>query len=48
MKRYTLTMSIEIDDEDAAEIGSEEIRSTVYESGGDWPFSFDITSVEER
>lgn len=48
MKHYTLIMSIEVDGEDADDLGPEEIRTLVYEAGGDMPFGFDITSVEER
>lgn len=43
MKIWTLTMRIETEDED--NFTDVDIRSAVYEAGGDLPFGFDITDV---
>jgi hypothetical protein len=45
---YTLVMKIEVDAEDAEEIGPDTIRTVLYDAGGDFPFSFDIVSVEKQ
>ncbi|WP_405531474.1 hypothetical protein OG592_26905 [Streptomyces avidinii] len=43
MKTYTLTMTIEADDE----VTPAEIRNELYDAGGDVPFGFEITAIEE-
>lgn len=48
MKRYTMVLAIEVDEEDVDELTPEALRALVYDAGGDWPFGFDITSVEEQ
>lgn len=47
MKAYTVTIRVEIDDEDADELGEQQIRDLFYDAGGDMPFSFDLTEVKE-
>lgn len=44
MADYELIMRIETDEEDG--ISADDVRDAVYQAGGDWPFSFEIISVE--
>ncbi|MFJ2961148.1 hypothetical protein ACIPIC_02425 [Streptomyces collinus] len=44
MKVYTLTVRVESDDD----LTAEQIREELYMAGGDVPFGFDITSIEEE
>lgn len=46
MKVYTLTMRIEVDDED--DPTPQDIRDAFYDAGGDLPFGFDITTIEKE
>ena len=47
MKAYTVTIRVEIDEEDRDEIGEQQIRDLFYDAGGDMPFSFDIAQIKE-
>lgn len=44
MKTYTLTMTIEADDD----VNPAQIRDELYNAGGDVPFGFEITTIEEN
>ncbi|WP_282790963.1 hypothetical protein [Streptomyces sp. CC224B] len=44
MKTYTLTMSIQADDD----VDPDQIRNEIYDAGEHVPFSFDITSITEE
>ncbi|MFF9309863.1 hypothetical protein ACF1BS_03040 [Streptomyces sp. NPDC014748] len=47
MKVYTVTIRVEIDDEDIDELGEQQIRDLFYDAGGDMPFSSCITEIKE-
>lgn len=47
MKAYTVTIRVEIDDEDIDELREQQIRDLFYDAGGDMPFSFDIAEIKE-
>lgn len=47
MKAYTVTIRVEIDEEDRDEIGEQQIRDLFYDAGGDMPFSFNIAQIRE-
>ncbi|MFI8499484.1 hypothetical protein ACIGFK_13445 [Streptomyces sp. NPDC085524] len=44
MKTYTLTMTIEADDD----VPPAQIREELYDACGDVPFGFEITAIEEN
>ncbi|WP_282797870.1 hypothetical protein [Streptomyces sp. CC224B] len=44
MKKYTLTITIEADDD----IDADRIREEMYEAGEDVPFSFHIAGITEE
>ena len=44
MKTYTLTMTVEADEE----VTLAQIREELYDAGGDVPFGFEITAIEEN
>jgi hypothetical protein len=43
VKTYTLTMTVEADDE----VIPDQIRGELYDAGSDVQFSFEITAIEE-
>ncbi|WHM30149.1 hypothetical protein OH540_08955 [Streptomyces sp. BPPL-273] len=47
MRNFTVTIRVEIDDEDADEIGEQQIRDLFYDAGGDMPFAFELTEIKE-
>jgi hypothetical protein len=44
VKAYTLTMTIEADDD----VNPAQIREALYDAGSDVPFGFEITAIEEN
>ncbi|WP_322500766.1 hypothetical protein TR631_12200 [Streptomyces rochei] len=42
-----MTIRVEIDDEDADEIGEQQIRDLFYDAGGDMPFAFELAEIKE-
>lgn len=47
MKTYTVTIRVEVDDDDANEIGEQQICELFYDAGGDMPFGTSITKIKE-
>jgi len=44
VKTYILTVRVESDDD----LTAEQVREELYIAGGEVPFSFDVTSIEEE